>query len=1675
MPTKTDRILSYLPSTFRALPKPTALHSTVEAFGNELLQAENSLAAVMTAHWVDHADRGAELIQDLACLAALYGLRPRGAEPPDRPAEKQPTCPPSPADESVEEFREHLKRFVRTFLEGTVTVQGILRVTAEALGLRLNDDYAQLDTWWTRPDEALSTVAPRGDDVAQLLFGVEAATLTGQPARPARIAGQPELLGTVDLGSGAVLRLKVDGAAPVTIDLPAQATLDQIRQAINDQLGATVATHDPGRLTLASPTIGPNSRLAIEELAGDAAPRLLGLLPHTYHGVAAIKAQVRSVELGGEVDLRETRYLRLLVDGERLAEIDCAESADPAHTKLDHIKQAINDALGVEVASHDNHFLTLTSPAAGFKGSIAFQRAAAQDAKERLLGSISTFHLGSDALPAEAVGAKDLSRGVDLSARSQLRVRVNDKSPVTVDCAGATPSRTLLSEMVAALTAQLGVGLASHDGRFLHLASPTMGPESRLTFEPLPAEQDATEILFGIGPRTFQGAPATSARLVGQPDLSAGVNLGARHAMQVGLDGGPLIEVDVRSHAANRDAVTLTELSLAINAALGPGIAADDGEHLILASPTTGGASRIVIEPLEVARRRRFVTRGFISDEAAPAIFGFLTRHAQGVAATPAQVVGRADLSRGVDLREARYLRLVVDDRQPEEIDCAGTRPRTTMVQEVAEAINQKLGLTGANGPKVASPSPDGRNVVLTSLTTGAASRIAFEEPRGALKILLGLEPQTFRGQDATGVNLIGTVDLSAGVDLSGAGQIKIGVGAQPPVDISCASASNPKHTSLGEIVSAINQQLGQKLGIHTASHDGQHLILTSPAGADSRIEFAVPAGPDATTLIFGFKPPRTYHGSPATPARAIGLRDLSLPGADLSAAHFLRLAVNGGQPVDVDCAASATDPTRKSVPLEKLVQALTEALGGQLIARDDGQHLILESKTLGAAARLDLLTFPGDDARQRLLGDQPAQTRGSDPAPALIKGEADLLTPVNLAERGRLRFSVDDGRPVEVNVAGAAPGTTFLDEIVARIDAVVPGLASATDDDRLRLTAPTRGEESRLELLPTRWLELIEYPPGPAADPASHQPARLARHGDRWTVNNEGVAEADLTIELSAPQGVAGAEFVNRTTGQRLRLMTALRPGERAVVWRDVEAGLQATIIAADDTRRSVPGSQLLAGPLGAQVSVPFDGQRSLSRNSIDAPTTLQLNNPLAPSILLLRAREPGPGSSRIKVSVAEAKLVAPAGGPVVADGHAVRLIGRIRTEATGYRLTDADEKPLAHLRAGPGIALKDHLDRVVAVEGPLHAGDGAPPLMVVERLADLFDVQLHAAASEGVPPPEPYSGVTIGLGEGRKDSLAWQINFGQSTSQLVRAAELNKAATLRLPRGQSQWSYLDCHGARFNHAWFNAARFAGARCVERAVFDISRFSPPPPELDRTVFASAAPVTDPPVEIRFHWLQHQPGAFVVNLPAELPEPFGGRFNQARFASAGDKVEKYDGVVTEPPNDQHHLKKLLNDHSKLVVAEIVPRVELGFEAVPLPIRRPSQRQLSGGTETQPARLYLTEKDVPGFIKLSARQPGAVVDDKDIDKAKLPGSQGNAITVTARKAGPALFDVTVNYQGARFESARRVVRGGDQLPEQIDALLRPGPVGILQAKAAGIHAEVTRDGTAVPRPDNQPQP
>jgi hypothetical protein len=146
------------------------------------------------------------------------------------------------------------------------------------------------------------------------------------------------------------------------------------------------------------------------------------------------------------------------------------------------------------------------------------------------------------------------------------------------------------------------------------------------------------------------------------------------------------------------------------------------------------------------------------------------------------------------------------------------------------------------------------------------------------------------------------------------------------------------------------------------------------------------------------------------------------------------------------------------------------------------------------------------------------------------------------------------------------------------------------------------------------------------------------------------------------------------------------------------------------------------------------------------------------------------------------------------------------------------------------------------------------------------------------------------------------------------------------------------------------------------------------------------------------------------------------------------------------PGDDAYIVELINRNSPLVEAQIVPRVPLGFTPVSLPFRQP--RYLTLGSENRQAEIYLQEEGLPGFLRLQARHRG---------------DYGNRIAVAARASGPAMYDFSVIYEGVPFEIARQFVMGKalDVLTSQS---LEPGPAGVLQAKAAGIHARVVRERT-----------
>jgi len=1320
MTNKTDRILSYLPPTFRALPRPTALYSVADAFGTQLQEAENGLSAVMLSHWVDYADRGSQFIADLACFASLYGLAPRNAAE-DVAQFAAPCCPPLSADETVEEFREHLKRYVRTYMEGTVTVQGVLRIVAEALGLHIADDYASMDTWWTRGSDSLTTTVFRGDSAARQLFGADFNEARGAAASAAAAIGKTSFRKGIDLRGGQFLRVRVDGKPSSDIDLSTlgdKPALHDVIKAINKKLSGAIASDAGGRLKLTSPTFGANSRLDVLDVRYDAAPALLGLRPRTYTGRPSTAATV--------------------------------------------------------------------------------------------------------------TGQADLSHRLDMRVRWQLQLRIDNAAPIMVDCRGRSPEETGLSEIVDAINKAAGARIASHDGKRVVLVSPTAGSASSIQLVSTGAH-DAGAAIFGIGPRSFQGANAKAARIEGFADLRPGVDLRAQHLLQLSVDGGRPVVIDLWEAAADLKAVSATKVRNAINRALGAGVASDNGWNLFLTSTLAGPASKIECGPVTECRTRRFVTRAYITDEAAPVIFGFLQRSAVGSMASAARLQGTVDLSASVDLRTNHLLQIAVNDLPPKE------------------------------------------------------------------------------------------VDLAAGILI-------------------------PRGATLPEIVNAINTQTG----LDIASHDERYLILTSP--------------------------------------------------------------------------------------------------------------------TVGPASRIGLDPLKTGDARLVLFGPNQDTATGKAPAPATIRGEVDLRKPVNLAARQTLRLAVDYQRPVDIDVAGAAPDVTFLDEIVGSINSVVPGLASATADDRLLLTSGTVGETSSLELLPLRALELIEYPPAPVVEPV-----RETQHGDQWSITNDGAADSEMDFYIFAPQGEAGVQFVDRAAGTRLRVLDPILSGETMHIRRGGDTGLQVEITDAEGTVREVADSSVLAGTIAAEVPIPFEGLRPLSLGEgATQPATLQLNDPVAPAIVALRAVAQMKPGDCISVSVSYAGSV-PSKEAALAgqSGYA----GRLQSSENQFYLLNERGQAIFRLLPGTAEPLAHRRGSIVLVGGTVHVEPGALPIIVVDIVVTLFDVTLRLDSHDGGSRIETYEGVSIGRGA-TPESLPLALLI--RPSRLVRAEELDKAELLKLSRGSLELTYMNSLASRFDHVKFasipsgggqvpsqaDEARFAGGMSNEWAVFDISRFSDLPPNVAFSSFAPEQP--DPSVQIEIHWTRYRPGAFTVNLPADLPEQYGARFDHSRFGFSGQKPETYNGVVTEPETDPNWLVHRINARSTVVSASsFTGPVPAGWEASPMPFENPPALPLRGGSATQRARMYLVEEGVPGLIELLALSEG---------------EWGNSIAVTCKRAGTVRFDMTVDYLGARFESGMQIALAGRvlsrneaALPSQPAQIVKAGTAGVVQAKAAGVQVDVTRDRTVALSP------
>ncbi|SEE85035.1 hypothetical protein SAMN05444161_7440 [Rhizobiales bacterium GAS191] len=1614
MPTDADRILGNLPPTFAPLPRPTALSGLADAFGGELLGAENTLAAVMFAHWVDYADTNVTTLTDLPSIASLYGLAPRD-------------------DETTEGFRAHLKRYIRTFLDGTVTVRGISRIVAEALELLIADDYTQLDTWWSRPGSLLTTVEAAGDDAAALLFGTPSVSVRGMPARAAEFAGTVDLSQPIDLRGRSLLRFSVDGGAATSFDLAAHlgnltaaADIGAIVTALATAPGI-VAEARAGRLAIRSATTGSTSALELGDIAGDASAAILGIAPQEYAGAAASNARILgAVDLPASLDLTTQRYLRLTLDGTKSFEIDCA-AANAAATTPQQVVDAITAEAGAGVASLQANRLVAASPTPGLAGTIALRVPTTGDATQLLFGNAATYARGSDAAPARASSVVDLSAGVDLSQRANLMLAIDAMAPMVVNCAGAAPQKTLAGEIATAINAAIGLPVATQNGQAVTLTSRVIGPAGRVRFLAAPTN-DALDLIFGFASRRATGADASAATVGSPPFAATGADLRAQQRLSVAVDDAAPVIVDFAAAGLGRAGVTPGDIANAINAALGGHVASSDGTRLTLTSTAPGNQGSIAIVPIETSRLRPFVSRAFCADEASHAVLGTFAASADGAGATAASVRGAVDLHDGLDLRSARFLRIALDGGQPRDVDCASQSPRpyAVLLDEMKTAIGKAFGID-------ALASISEARLVLTSPASGRASAVTLLPNAGDVsQAIFGFDQQSVTGIDPQRLVFTGLADLSKGVDLSAADRVKLAIDGGTAVEIEC-TGEDPAHTVAAEIVGRLNAGLGGSF----ASTDGTYVRLSSAVpGSGGGIAFLAPSQGDATRSIFGIASGRTYRGSDAMSAMLVGLRDL--PAAlDLSATPFLRLAIDGSAPVRVDCRGTTPNQTTPA-EIVSLISAALPGPGGATAALQ-GARLALTARSAGSASRIVLQSAGDWDARALLLGDAAAQP-GSDATPATLTGSVDLRLPVDLSRRSILRLAIDGGRPVDIDISGSAPDRTFGDEIMSMIDATLPGVAALDANGHLILQSPSSGVDSRIEVQPLRAIEVIEYPP----TEVTFGPQQLGT-GKRFTLDNGGAAATTVAFTLSSAGGLDGIDLIGLTTGSRIHIDATAGANEKLTIAIGASGTIDAAIVDAMGTRVPLPPQRVIATPSALTALVPFDGARALATGMPGTRPAIALVDPQAPNVVILESVAPtGQSPPTVRISSADRAEASPS--PTASAGR-LELLGRLHAQGGSGELLAAGGAIIAHVRASAGTSFVPFDGLMVVAAGNWYPG--ATSLLIVDVLAALFDAKIGDVA---------FTAVALDSRTGAR-SLTARLAAPGGPSVLAR--DVAPAEALQLPRGASDWMLVQCDGSRFDAASFNDAHFAGGPCNVPGIFDVSRFNA---KADETLPLAAAtgeltrfaPLPDgPPVTLSAIWQSHRAGAFTVNLPADLPEKFGARFNAARFASQSAESEAYAGVVLDPPTDDHYIGKVLAA-SPLVSAKAVPIIPLGWEGQRVPFGQPRTRFLSGGRADRPSAIYLTQREVPGAFGVFARDNGA---------------WGDEIAISVRYAGPAAFDLTVAHSAARFECARAIAFAGrvlgpgeDPLPALITKIIKPGPVGVVQAKAAGIKADVTRERT-----------
>lgn len=158
---------------------------------------------------------------------------------------------------------------------------------------------------------------------------------------------------------------------------------------------------------------------------------------------------------------------------------------------------------------------------------------------------------------------------------------------------------------------------------------------------------------------------------------------------------------------------------------------------------------------------------------------------------------------------------------------------------------------------------------------------------------------------------------------------------------------------------------------------------------------------------------------------------------------------------------------------------------------------------------------------------------------PAVVTSNQDLSAGLNMASRYLLRFRIDGGAAIEVNLQGLVPTATTIDEIVVKIN-LAAGFAFARaifENTIVQLVSPSSGPTSSIEILATSipLANACEFVLGVDVD---NLPARFPRFSYAYSLGYEKIVSIPEMRDAIRDENVSltlieGTDYeVDRTSG---------------------------------------------------------------------------------------------------------------------------------------------------------------------------------------------------------------------------------------------------------------------------------------------------------------------------------------------------------------------------------------------------------------------------------------------------------------------------------------------------------------------------------------------------------------